>query len=670
MKCRAGGWLYSLRLLGALALPAGAGLAAGCGNDPYPAAERREALIYAAIGDDPKTLDPSFVYNITDGLVANAVYSCYFQYDYLKRDPFVLCLALGAEMPRRERIQVKGSDGKSGATGERWSFRIKRGLRFQDDPCFAGGKGREILASDFIYSFRRMADPAVACPILPYFEDKILGFHEYAEKLRRLAESGKPADYTLPVEGLQLDPRDPYVFRVALNQPYPQLRYIMAMAFTTPIAHEATVTYGKGFSKHPVGEGPYVLEEWLPKQRIVLRPNPNYRKDDLYPSSGEPADAQQGLLADAGRRLPINDGVVFTVTREGITSWNLFQQGYLDTYAVNQTNYSQVISRVGTITPQMAAKGITLARTTSPAVNYFAFNMKDPVVGGFGEKQKKLRQALSLCYDPQAEINLFDAGLGKVAQWLIPPGVTGYDPAFRNPYRETNLERARQLLAEAGYPDGVDRETGDRLEITFDNAYTDAAGRQFVGFLQKQFGEIGVRVVNRSWRAEVMQDRTDHGQYQFIDYGWIADYPDPENFVFLLYGPNTRQVNPAAYDRPEYNRLFERMRAMDDGPEREKVIRQMREIAVEDCPVILRSYAEDIRLTYPWIYNTKSHPVALDIFKYRRVNPALRAELRARWNRPRWWPVALFALLLLAGSVPAVATVRARGRQSARERGR
>jgi ABC-type transport system substrate-binding protein len=670
-QSKGGSVFPALRLLRVLPLAALLGLA-GCGNNPYPASERRQGMICSSIGDDPKTLDPAVVYNVTDNEINSGIYATFLQYNYLKRDPFRLEPGLGAEMPKREpfMVQVSRPGGTKSVKGERWTFRIKQGLRFQDDPCFPGGRGREILASDFIHAFKRMADPEVHCPIFPFLGDKVLGFHAFQERVSALESKGKRADYGLPVEGLQTDPKDPYLFRIVLNQPYPQLRYLMAMAFTTPLAPEATERYGKELGRHPVGNGPYVLAEWLPKQRIVLRRNPNYRRDDLYPAEGMPGDRERGLLADAGQRLPLNDGIVFTVVREGITAWNLFQQGYLDAYGVDQTNYSQVVSRVGSITPQMAAKGITLSSSTPPQVNYFAFNMKDPVVGGFGEKQRKLRQALSLCYDEAAELNLFNAGLGKEAQWLVPPGVFGYDPAYRNPYRQTSLERARQLLAEAGYPKGVSEKTGERLEITYENAATTPADRNFVGFVQKQFAQIGVRIASRSWRDQVWQDRLNQGQFQFTAYGWVADYPDPENFVFLLYGPNGREVNLTGYDRPEYNRLYEQMRSLDDGPEREAIIRRMREMAVEDCPYILKSHNEDLKLNYPWVRNDKTHPIAMDVYKYRRIDPELRAQLRRRWNRPNVWPLAALAALLVGGSIPAMAAVRRRSRLTARRRAR
>jgi oligopeptide transport system substrate-binding protein len=635
---------------------------AGCSNNPYPAADAHRRVIYRPIGDDPKTLDPSIVYNITDGLIVACIYTSYLQYDYLKRDPVVLELGLGAEMPKREPApawaMVKGQ--KVARRGERWSFRIKPGVRFQDDPCFPGGKGREVVAADIVYSFKRMADPTVTCPVLPFFDDKLVGLHEYHAYQLKRADQGQPADYNYLVEGLQLDPKDPYAFRILLNQPYPQLRYLMAMSFTAPIPHEAVERYGPEFRRHPVGCGPFVLKEWVPRLRIVLERNPSYRPD-FYPSEGSPGDREAGLLADAGKQLPLSDKVVYTTVKENITGWNLFLQGYMDSWGVPKESFTQVISRQGTLTPQMRAKGIELERTHDPEVSYFAFNMDDPVVGGYTPAKRKLRQAISMAIDVDAVIDLFNSGLGMPAQWVIPPGLFGYDKEYRNPYRRFSIPSAKQLLAEAGYPDAIDPKTGRPLEIYFDNYATSAAGRQFVQFLIKQFDQIGVRLISRTWRYEVYQDRLDKGQFQFVSGAWIADYPDPENFVFLLYGPNRRPgPNASGYNNAEYNRLFEQMRSMDDGPQRLTIIRSMRDIEVEDCPWVMDSHPEDLGLHYNWLRNVKSHPIALDITRYRSVDAGRRAQLRAAWNQPNYWPIAGLAAFLILGSLPAAQTVRAR----------
>jgi ABC-type transport system substrate-binding protein len=434
----------------------------------------------------------------------------------------------------------------------------------------------------------------------------------------------------------------------------------MAMHFTTPLAHEAVEHYGKDLANHCVGCGPYVMTEYTKKQRIVLEANPN-RMPEFYPTEGAPGDREKGLLADAGKQLPLTQTVNISFLKEGTTGWNLFQQGYLDQWVVTQENYQQVMARAGLLSDEMVKKGIKLHRAVTPNIRYFAFNMNDPVVGGYTPQKRKLRQAISMALDAQAYIDLFDQGNGLPAQWIIPPGLAGYDPKFRNPYREYNLDKAKQLLAEAGYPDGIDSKTGDRLTIYFDNAATSAASRQLVQWVQKEIDALGIHLESRVWRDIVWQDRIDKGQFQFMTYGWLADYPDPENFVFLLYGPNKRPgPNASNYANPEYDKLFEKMRSMDDGPAREAIIQQMRAIAVEDCPWIYVVHEEDLDLSYDWIHNVKPHGVANDLVKYRGVNGPERAARQLAWNHPVYWPAAVIVLFLLLGSIPAANVVKQR----------
>ena len=514
-------------------------LLTGCSNNPYPSGESAKNVSYKALSDDPKTFDPSVAYYVDESTVISNIYPSYYQYHYLKRDPFVLDLSLGEKEAKRESFSVTVKEKGKAVTknGERWTFTIKKGLRFQDDPCFPGGKGREITAADFVFSFKRMADPALGSPIVSNLDDKVLGMAEFEKHQQDLEDKKQKPDFSFPVEGLQLDPSDPYTFRIVMNQQYPQLKYLMAMTFTTPIPHEAAEKYGEELARHPVGCGPFVMTEYTPKMRIVLERNPNYRVE-YYPSEGAPGDKEAGLLVDAGKRLPFLDKIVFNIIRESVTSWNMFQQGYLDGAPVSQTNFQQVMASSNQLSPDMLKKGIRLY--VDPGVNcwFFKFNMDDPVVGGLDLKHKKLRQALSTAVDWQQYIDLFRQGIGTLANYSIPPGVYGYDPNYKNPYRQFNLEKAKQLLAEAGYPNGIDPKTGGKFTLFYDNTGTDASGRQFNAFIIKQLEALGIHVESRPNRGPVWQDIVKKGQFQFIFGGWYADYPDPENFAFLLYGPN------------------------------------------------------------------------------------------------------------------------------------
>ncbi len=642
----------------------------GCSNDPYPPHETAGSVLYFTTSE-LKTLDPTVSYDAGSASVIDCIYPSYFHYHFLKQQPTAtLELALGATMPENKpypfRIVEKGKTISK--QGQVWTFHIKHGLRFQDDPCFPGGKGREIIAGDFLYAFRRSADPTLSCPVLSYLQDKILGMDAYVTLNRKRAKSHLPPDFTVDVQGLQPVPNDPYAFKIILSQPYPQLRYLMTMHFTTPIAHEAIEHYGAEFARHPVGCGAYMMTEYIQKQRITLTANPN-RPLEYYPSEGDPGDREAGYLQDAGKQLPLADKVVFNYMTEGITAWNLFQQGYVDIAGVSQQNSSQVLSRPGALSTNMISKGVELRHSRTPNIDYFCFNMNDPVYGGYTERRRKLRQAISLSIDSQAFLDLFSQGRGTRGQFLIPPGMFGYDPNFRNPYSQYSVERAKSLLKQAGYPNGIDPKTGDHLVLDYDIAENGAAGRQFAALVVKQIEAIGIHVLIRSWRDVVWEQRIQDNKFQFTNYGWLADYPDPENFVFLLYGPNLG-INFAQYNSPEFNRLFEQMRAMEDGPERLAIILKLRAIAVEDCPWIYWQHSESLSISYNWIHNAKPHSVAFDTIKYYRVDGPRRAQLQAKWNQPNYRPLLGLALFLAIGATPAAITVQKRKNRSVRRKRR
>jgi oligopeptide transport system substrate-binding protein len=641
----------------------------GCSNNPYPPGDTAKNISHRYFLGDLRTLDPSNSYTVNEAAITDVIYSSFYKYHYLKQHPYELVLNLGAEEPKRESVMVTDTvEGKPvQKKGELWTFKFKKGLRFQNDPCFPGGQGREVVAADVAYAFRRMADPRLKpnCPVLAFVQDKILGMDAYARANLDKKKKGEPIDLTQGVEGLEVDPADPYTLRVRLNQPYPQLRYLMAMHFTTPIAHEAVEHYDNDLLHRAVGCGPYVLSKYEIKRQMVLDRNPN-APPELYPTDAE-AGTPPGLLKDAGKQLPLTDRIVFSFQRETITGWNLFMQGYLDSWTVRQENLRQVVTQGGQLSPEMQRKGVQLFKAPQPSIMYFIFNMDDPVVGGYSPEKRKLRQAISTAIDAQAFIDLMNMGVGQTAQGLIPPGLTGFDENYKNPYRQTSVERAKQLLAEAGYPGGKDS-SGKPLTIYYEYVELGASQRQFASLLQRQVESIGLKLEPRAWRDVIWQDKVDSGKFQMVFYGWVMDYPDPENFVFLLYGPNKRPgPNHSAYHSAEYDALFEKMRSMDDGPERLAIIHEMRDLVQEDCPLVYLYHDEDLLINHQWLGNVNPHGVANDLIKYRTVDGPRRAALQREWNQPNFWPAIGLAVFIVAGSIPAAGVVSRRRRRKVRK---
>jgi ABC-type transport system substrate-binding protein len=644
-------------------------LLAGCSNNPYPEGDHARSVYYGSIGEDPKTLDPTFAYDVLSASIVDPIYECLLQYSYLRR-PYQLEPALAERMPERETYLYVGPEtGGKAARREayRYTFHLRRGLRFQDDPCFeaTGGKGREVRSDDVLYALKRTADPTVSCPVISIFAEKIAGLAAFYGRNRNLtlkqAAEGEPqrADLTGDVSGLRR--LGDYTFEVSLTEKYPQFLYWMAMHFTAPIPHEAVEFYGADFKNHPVGTGAYLLKEYKKGQRIILARNPNARHE-TYPSEGDPGDRARGLLEDAGKALPLIEECVFTTVKESIPRWNLFLQGYMDASGVPREAFDRVITESGRLSERMARRGILLDRAKDLATGYFAFNMDDPLLG----TNRKLRQAVSCAIHTAEYVELYENGLGEVAQSPLPPGIFGHDPSYRNPYRQHNLRQAKRLLAEAGFPKGLTPQ-GQPLTLNYDTSGTSAAGRQVDRWLIRQFETLGIRlnVITNDWSTQ--QRKADSGNFQLIRYGWVADYPDPENFLFLLISANERPgVNVANYKNPVYDALFEQMKGLgNDGEEGERrlaLIRRMVKVLEEDCPWVPHFHSEGYSLFHQWFHNVKLHGIAYNLLKYKRVDPEARAGLREKWNQPRLWPVVLALAALVAVILPAIWSVRARRR--------
>ncbi|MFW6188870.1 MAG: ABC transporter substrate-binding protein [Planctomycetota bacterium] len=595
-------------------------VAAGCDNNPYPPVEGDKKVIYSSISEDPHGLDPVQAGDTLSGGLVAQIYEPLYEYHYLKR-PYELIPALAAEMPR------VSDDGLA------YTIPLKQGIHFQDDPCFeeTGGEGREVTASDFVYSIKRLADMGNKPRGWWLLQEKVVGLDAFHERSVQRAADDRPMDYSLPVEGLQA--LDRYTLQIRLKRRFPQLRYVLAMSYTAAVPREAVRYYGDEFVNHPVGTGPFRLKEWSKRWRLVLEANPTYRAD-YYPADGEPADRQAGLLEPAGRRLPMVDRVHFAVIAESQPRWILFKQGYLDASGVSKDNFEEAITPERKLTEEFKQKQIELSKMVESVIYYVGFNMTDPVVGGDNDK---LRKAMSLAYDTRWRIDRLYNGRAISAQSPVPPGIFGYEEDFQNPYKQYDVEKAKELLAEAGYPGGVGPD-GERLTVQFDVGSPGQAAEQRAMAFRNDMQKIGIEVeIHLNMWAEFLR-RLRAGALQTFTVGWILDYPDPENFLQLLYGPNKTPNGPnkTMYDDPEYNRLFERMRAMPNNEKRLEIIRRMRRIFVRDMPWIPGSHTVTYALHHTWLKYAKPHGITGGWLKYRDVDVEKRRELRRRWNRPNY----------------------------------
>ena len=685
-------------------------LLAGCGeirNDPYPAADRGRNILYSVFPDRPKHLDPAQSYASDEATFTRQVYEPPLQYHYLKR-PYELIPLTAVEIPKPVLVE------KGGVTYSVYDIHIKPGIKFQPHPGFVPenrnlqpGKikelgspydlplaTRELTADDYIYEIKRLAHPELNSPIFGLMSEYIVGLKEYAERLKKAPRQGPWLDLReYPLEGVIRV--DAHTYRVTLKGQYPQFVYWLAMPFFAPIPWEADRFFHqpgmaeKNFTLDwwPVGTGAFMLSENDPNSRMVLARNPNFR-GEAYPSEGEAGDAARGLLADAGKTMPFIDKAVYTREKEGIPLWNKFLQGYYDLSGIGSESFDQAVrvsldGGVG-LSPEMEARGIRLDTTIAPTIFYLGANWLDPVIGGNSDRARKLRQALAIAVDWEEQLSIFYNGRGVPSHSPIAPGIFGYrdGEAGMNPVthewkdgkaHRRPIEAARKLLAEAGYPDGRDARTGKPLVLYLDTTSRGPDDKSMLDWWRKQFAKLSIQFEPRQTDWNRFQEKLRKGSTQLFIVGWSADYPDPENFMFLLHGPQSRArhggENAANYENPEFDALFERMRNMPNSPERQRVIDRMTEIFRRDAPWIGGFHPKNFGLFHSWLGNAKVNEISDNKLKYLKVDAVKREALRREWNRPVLWPAMLILLLLVISIIPAVMTYRRRERMAARPAG-
>jgi oligopeptide transport system substrate-binding protein len=704
----------------------GLGLMAGCSdnwNNPYPGSQADANVLYSAFSERPKHLDPARSYSANEIEFTGQIYEPPLQYHFLKR-PYALVPLTAEAVPRPRYFDAAGKalpdDAPAASIAESaYEIRIRPGIRYQPHPAFARDAAgryryhalaaadvakntriqdfehsgtRELVAADYVYQIKRLANPRLSSPIFGLMSEHIVGLKALGEALEKAAKADPDAALKLddfPLEGAEVVDR--HTYRIRIKGKYPQFIYWLAMPFFAPVPWEAEAFYTQpGMADRnltldwqPVGTGPYYLAENDPNRRMVLKKNPHFH-GEAYPAEGSEEDRRTGLLADAGKPLPLVDEAVYSLEKETIPYWSKFLQGYYDSSGISSDSFDQAVQFTSGGDPQltdgMRGQDIHLITAVSASIWYVGFNMLDPVVGGLSEDRKKLRQALSIAFDYDEFISIFLNGRGIPAQGPIPPGLFGYveGVAGLNPYvyeardgriQRRPIETARKLLAEAGYPNGRNAKTGEPLVLYFDTMASGPDAKSRLDWMKKQLDKINVQLVVRGTDYNRFQDKIRKGNAQLFEWGWNADYPDPENFLFLLYGPHkkvgTGGENAANYDNPEFNRLFERMKDMDNGSGRQQVIDAMLEIVRRDAPWIYAYYPKSFGLRHGWVHNVKPNLMANNTLKYRRIAPDLRANRRAEWNRPVLWPIVLLVAALVAVIAPAVIGWRRHERKTA-----
>ena len=685
-----------------------------CGNNPYPEEKDQQEIttLYAPYLVPPKDLDPQIAYTSSDITFLNYCYEGLFSYDYLKR-PLVLVPHLATEVPVVEKVLNKTTNTEQLV----YHINLRQGVTFIDDRCFVDGKGREVVASDFEYAFKRLADPQTNCPVVANF-NCISGLEEFGKQLlQSRIENGSLTDHQLyqkvgSLPGLKVTGK--YSFDIILDHAYPQVLYWLAMPFISAISHEAVAFYDgtkssdvseepMDFNTHPVGTGPYQFEwnGFNAESKMILKKNLNWWGDQTNqhvpgitrfatdPSCASDISDKSWQKSDSKRKLALVDQINLTKEKEALPLFSKFIQGYYDLTAIPKEKLDELLGAGDSLSESMKEKGMRMVKDYRLDIFYIGFNMQDQDVGSplkFNDpalesnrkaeliKRKKLRQALSLSIDYDNYLRIFYKNSAINAQSMIPPGIMGYDVQYKNPFKTHNptLNQAKKLLTEAGYEGGIDPKTNAPLELVYSIGKTTPIARQMGNFITDEWAKIGIKVSLELNDFNHFMDKTNSGNFQIHLSGWAADYPDPENFLFLFYSQNSKRINKfkpnsCRYENPEYDKLFELMETLEEGVRvnyrgkqysRLEIIMKLRKILEVDCVALPLYHTVNFNIYHAWLTGAKPHPQSDSKYEYYKVDPKLRQAKRKLWNKPIIWPIYIIILAGILFVIPAILTIR------------
>jgi oligopeptide transport system substrate-binding protein len=535
--------------------------------------------------------DPVRVSDYYSGSIIEAIFDPLLTYDYLAR-PAKLVPNTAQALP-----QVS-PDGRT------YTLKLRKGIQFADDAAFKGAK-RELTAQDYAYSIKRFFDPKYRSPYTFIFSGKIVGLDELAARAKEVGRF----DYEAPVAGLQTPDR--YTLVIRLREPDLNFAHVLAFPLVGAVAREAIEAYGEESPSHPVGTGAFRLQRYVRSSKIVLARNPAYREKVWDFDPGD--NPRFRTIADRmrGKRLPAIDGVEVSIMEETQSRWLAFQRGETDIEYQLAEVAPTFLTDDGRLRPEFERRGIKLDRSTDPEIIYLFFNMQDPVVGGLAREKIALRRSIAMAYKVDDQIRIIRKGQAVRAHYPIPAGVAGHDAQYRNsiPY---DPAAANALLERFGYRKGRDgyrrQPNGEPLVIRYGSMPTER-DRQFDELMKRSLDSIGLRLEIQKERFPEMIKLQKECRVMLHHSAWIADYPDGDNFMQLLYGPNTHESNNACYQSKEFDRRYEKSRRLPDGPARDRLYHEMTRIMELDTAWLLTDTRIRNSLQQKRVVGYTKHPV-------------------------------------------------------------
>jgi ABC-type transport system substrate-binding protein len=565
------------------------------GNAKTPAQADKVLRIAFEAPDDGFDMVKTF--NFYSGNVADVIFERLLQYDYLA-NPVKLVPATAQSMP------VIKENGKV------YIFKIKPGIYFTADPAFKGQR-RELIAEDYVYSVKRILDPKNHSSSYAFIDQKIVGANALVEQAKQTGRF----NYDAKIEGVKA--LDRYTLQFTLTQPDYNFPYILAYSTFGATAREVVDYYKDRLGMHPVGTGPYMLSKYVPRSKIELVANPDYRGFVWNFKSTGTAWDNQLVKEMTGKKMPQIGKVNISIIEEEQSRWLAFQSKQLDFDKLTSSSIPKVLDQNNQLKPAMRQKGIRLYPNKEAEITYTMLNMRDPIIGGDNLDKIALRRAIAMSFNVDEYIRILRKGQAVKAEMLVPAGVNGHNPKYRSSIGY-NPSLANKLLDHFGYKKGADGyrnlPNGKALVLKI-NTESGSSSLMYSELWKKNLDAIGVRADFRvSNFADNLKAAT---QCQYMIWGgaWHADYPEGENFTQLLYGPNVGRGNQSCYSSSAYDGLYKQ--AMQQPPEKrmpyyEKMSRQIE----ADNPLILQDTRIRNWVIQSHIQGFKAHPIMNSNWQY------------------------------------------------------
>lgn len=450
--------------------------------------------------------------------------------------------------------------------GKTYTFHLRNDVFFHDNACFAGGKGRPVVAADVVYSLSRIIDKKVASPGAWIFNHSV--------------------DSTTPFVAI-----DDSTFQLKLSKPFRPMLGILSMQYCSVIPREAIEKYGSNFRANPVGTGPFMYKNWKEGTALILVKNEHYFEKD-----------------ESGKPLPYIDGIKISFIDNKKTEYLSFKQKELDFInSVDASFIDELLDENGNLKPELKNMCKLLK---SPYLNteYLGFLMQAPAPA----KQhpfanKKLRQAINYGFDRREMLRYLRNGVGKAAEsGFSPYGLPSFNEAMVKGYHY-DPEKAMQLLNESGF------DKTRQLQL-----YTNETYKEYALFISKQLEKIELKLKVEIVQPAILREWMAQGKVDFFRGSWLADYPDAENYFAVFYSKNGSPPNYTRFSNPQFDALYEKSLNQNNDEQRFALYRQMEKIIIDEAPVVPLFYDEVLRFSQPNISGLSTN--GLNLLDLKRVS--------------------------------------------------